>query len=232
MKKQYQHIFFDLDRTLWDFDRNSEITLEEIYRDYQLQSCFGSFLLFKSRFEYHNKKLWVAYYQDRIKKEVLVYRRFYLCLKEAGLDDLELAKEIAQSFIELSPLQTKTFPNTHETLAYLKEEGYQMHIITNGFNEVQGKKLRNCGLNEFFTHIITSEDAGHNKPHPEIFSMALSKSGAKLDESLMIGDDLKTDILGARQFGMDQVFFNPKQVKSDREELLEIQNLLELREIL
>jgi len=96
---KYQHIFFDLDRTLWDFDKNSIKTLEQLYRDFGLKSYFGNFLFFKNRYEYHNKKMWIAYYQNRIEKEVLVYRRFHLTLKEAGLDDIELAKEIAADLL-------------------------------------------------------------------------------------------------------------------------------------
>ncbi|MPQ47604.1 noncanonical pyrimidine nucleotidase, YjjG family [Marinifilum sp. N1E240] len=230
--KKYKHIFFDLDRTLWDFNSNSEITLNQLYRDYQLQLIFGTFLFFKSRFEYHNSKLWNAYYQNRIKKEDLVYRRFYLTLKEAGTDDIDLAKEIAQDFIEISPLQTKTFPYAHETLQYLKEKNYELHIITNGFNEVQGKKLKNSKLDSFFTQVITSEDAGANKPSPKIFEHALKIANATPENSLMIGDDLKTDIAGAKNSKINQIYFNNHKVKHDKKPTFEIFSLKELQDIL
>ena len=230
--KHYNHLFFDLDRTLWDFNSNSEMSLNQIFRDYQLQNIFGSFLFFKSRFEYHNGKLWNAYYQNRIKKEELVYRRFYLTLKESGNDDLDLAKEIAADFIEISPLQTNTFPNTHSTLQTLKDKGYQLHIITNGFNEVQYKKLRNSKLISFFTEIITSEDAGANKPSKQIFEYALNKTCAIPQESIMIGDDLKTDIAGARKAEIDQIYFNSTNNNHQEKPTYEISNLKELINIL
>ncbi|RZT93142.1 putative hydrolase of the HAD superfamily [Ancylomarina subtilis] len=228
---KYQNIFFDLDRTLWDFDKNSEKTLKQLFRDYSLQNTFGNFLFFKSRYEYHNKKLWLAYYQNRIEKEELSYRRFYLTLKEAGLDDLGLAKEIAHDFIDLSPLQTEVFPNTHECLEYLKNKNYQLHIITNGFNEVQGRKLQNSKLEKYFNQIITSENAGANKPHAQIFEYALKQTGAQIEQSIMIGDDLSTDIKGARDMGMDHIYFNPKKANHDEKLTFEIENLKELIDI-
>ena len=229
---KYKHIFFDLDRTLWDFNSNSENSLNQLFRDYQLQSIFGSFLFFKSRFEYHNGKLWNAYYQNRIKKEDLMYKRFYLALKESGTDDLDLAKEIALDFIEISPLQTKIIPNSHETLQYLKEKAYQLHIITNGFNEVQFKKLTNCKLISYFTEIITSENAGANKPSPLIFEYALKNTGATTSNSIMIGDDLKTDIAGARKSKIDQIYFNSHKTKHDNLATYEINDLIEITKIL
>ncbi|WP_372754511.1 YjjG family noncanonical pyrimidine nucleotidase [Labilibaculum sp.] len=231
-KKPYQHIFFDLDRTLWDFNKNSEKSLQQLFRDYQLQSTFGSFLFFKSRYEYHNGKLWNAYYQKRLTKKELMHRRFYLTLKEAGNDDLPMAKEIGQDFIDISPLQTCLFPNTHETLSYLQEKGYQLHIITNGFNEVQFRKLKNSKIDHYFTHIITSEDAGASKPNPQIFDYAFKISGANAENSLMIGDDLSTDIAGAKRVEMDQIYFNPVKAKHQDNPTFEINNLSEIKEIL
>lgn len=229
---KYKHIFFDLDRTLWDFNKNSEASLNQLFRDYQLQSIFGSFLFFKSRYEYHNGKLWNAYYQKRIKKEDLMYRRFYLTLKEAGKNDLDLAKEIAKDFIEISPLQTVTFPNAHQILKYLKTKEYQLYIITNGFNEVQTKKLRNSKLDAYFTEVITSEDAGANKPTTQIFEYAFNKSGAVANNSLLIGDDLSTDIAGAKRMKMDQIYFNPKKINHKDDPTFEINDLLEIKNIL
>ncbi|MGZ2370870.1 YjjG family noncanonical pyrimidine nucleotidase [Ancylomarina sp. YFZ004] len=228
---KYQHIFFDLDRTLWDFDKNSEKTLKQLFRDFGLQNTFGNFLFFKNRYEYHNKKLWVAYYQNRIEKDELSYRRFYLTLKEAGLDDIALSKEIAQDFIELSPLQTEIFPNTHSCLEYLKGKDYRLHIITNGFNEVQGRKLQNSKLDSYFTEVITSENAGANKPHAQIFDFAFNLTGAQVNNSIMIGDDLNTDIKGARDMGMDHIYFNPKKANHKEEPTFEIENLKELIDI-
>lgn len=232
MSKSYQHIFFDLDRTLWDFNKNSEISLNQLFRDYGLQQSFGSFIFFKSRFDYHNGKLWNAYYQNRLKKEELMYRRFYLTLKEAGCDDLELAKEIAADFIDISPLQTSIFPNAHETLSYLRNKGYQLHIITNGFNEVQDRKLSNCDLDQYFTQVITSEDAGANKPSSQIFDYAMNLVDCQPEECIMIGDDLKTDIAGAQKSNIDQIYFNNSRTKHDKSPTYEVSSLLEITNIL
>ncbi len=229
---KYKHLFFDLDRTLWDFDKNTEKTLKELFRDFNLRNTFGDFLFFKARYEYHNKKLWAAYYQDRIKKDELIYRRFYLTLKEAGLDNIVLAKEIAQDFLEFGALQTETFPNTHQSLEYLKSKNYELHIITNGFNGIQELKLKNSKLDSFFNKIITSEDAGANKPHAKIFEFAFKLTGALSTNSIMIGDDLNTDIKGARDIGMDHVFFNPKRANHNETTTYEIENLSELMTIL
>lgn len=232
MTKKYSDIFFDLDRTLWDFNRNSEITLELLFRDYNLQKSFGNFLFFKSRFDYHNAKLWNAYYQNRISKEKLIYHRFYLSLKEAGNDDLELAKIIAQDFLDISPLQTVVFPNTHETLKCLKKKEYQLHIITNGFNEVQYKKLENSNLIDFFTQIITSEDAGANKPSEQIFKYAIEKCQTDYQNCIMIGDDLNTDIKGAQNSNIDQIYFNPKNQKHNAHPTFEVNQLKDIQKLL
>lgn len=161
-----------------------------------------------------------------------MYRRFYLTLKEAGKNDLDLAKEIAKDFIEITPLQTVTFPNAHQILEYLKTKKYQLYIITNGFNEVQAKKLQNSKLDAYFTEVITSEDAGANKPTPQIFEYAFNKSGAVANNSLLIGDDLSTDIAGAKRVKMDQIYFNPHRINHKDEPTFEISDLLEIKNIL
>lgn len=230
--KKYQHLFFDLDRTLWNFNANSQIVLQQLFRDYHLVIHFGSFLFFKSRFEYHNAKLWNIYYRNGITKEKLVYQRFYVTLKEAGCDDLELAKQIANDYIEISPLQTKLFPFTHETLQALTDRGYQLHIITNGFNEVQGRKLKNCKLEPYFNQVITSEDAGANKPSLQIFNYALDICDAKPENSLMIGDDLTTDIAGAANAKIDQVYFNYHQQSHKEKPTYEVTKLIDILKLI
>ncbi|TAJ13762.1 noncanonical pyrimidine nucleotidase, YjjG family [Marinilabiliaceae bacterium JC017] len=230
--KKYSHLFFDLDRTLWDFDRNLEITMEEIFNLFKLSDYFRDYQCFKSIFDHHNVILWRDYFKDLITKDELLYRRFDLCLKEVGVDNLELAKKMSDSFNELNPKQTATFPHAHETLNYLKEKGYQLHIISNGFLEAQRVKLRNSELYSFFTHLITSEAVGYHKPHPAIFASALSKAEAKPEESLMVGDDPERDIEGASNFGIDTVYFNPNQINTTGLQKYEIKDLLELKEIL
>jgi len=207
MKAQkYQHLFFDLDRTLWDFDGNSRITLREIFENRDLQQKLGTdFDGFIRFYKPYNLQLWDQYKQGQIEKAYLSVERFAGSLRHFGLDDVDLATKISKDYLTISPTKTKLFPDALEVLETLKAD-YQMHIITNGFNEVQFVKLENSGLMPFFKNIITSEMIGVQKPKPEIFSYAMAQSDANKEESLMIGDDQDSDIIGAQNAGMDQVF--------------------------
>lgn len=232
MKKNYTDIFFDLDRTLWDFNTNSRLALEIIFDEFELVEFFSNKLFFISRFEYHNSKLWRAYYQERVSKEELIYRRFYLCIKEAGHDNLSLSKEIGQFYLDTSATQTKLIPHTKEILEYLSKKDYKLHIITNGFNEVQHKKLKNSEIYNYFDKIICSEDAGATKPNSKIFTYACQEINQDKKNCIMIGDDITADIKGAINFGMDNIYLNSdyryNKIKPDNEinSLLEIKNLL------
>jgi putative hydrolase of the HAD superfamily len=212
MKKDgYKHIFIDLDKTIWDFESNSKVTFREIFEKHQLRLHGISHLHnFTEAYTRINDMLWGLYRENKIKKEVLNIRRFELTLQEFGIDNLILATQIAEDYITLSPLKTILFPNSREALNYLKA-GYSLHLITNGFEEVQQKKLDVCDLRKYFTTITTSEEAGVKKPETGIFELALEKAGANADESLMIGDDLEVDMAGARLIGMDTLFFNPQR---------------------
>jgi len=225
--KQYKHLFFDLDRTLWDFEKNSIITLRSIFDKRKLDKIFPDFDIFVSTYKAHNERLWDLYKLRKIRKDELRNERFLLTLKDFGIDDPKLAEQIGDDYVELSPMQTVLFPNTIEVLDYLSTK-YKMHIITNGFVEVQYKKLKNCGLEKYFERVTTSEEAKSSKPKPEIFQVALKSVNAKKTESLMIGDDLENDILGAKKFGIDQVFFNPDSEKHSETISFEIKNLNEL----
>jgi len=208
---RYKHIFIDLDKTIWDFESNSLVTFREIFEKYQLKTLGISHLHnFTDVYTHINDMLWASYRENKIKKEVLNIRRFELTLQEFGIDDLILATRIAEDYINLSPLKTILFPHSREALNYLKIH-YLLHIITNGFEEVQQKKLDVCDLRKYFTTITTSEEAGVKKPETGIFELALEKAGAKATESLMIGDDLQVDMAGARLIGMDTLFFNPQR---------------------
>ena len=204
--KNYRHIFFDLDRTLWDFEANSLITLQEIFENRKLAS-FGipDFDIFLKFYKTYNIQLWDLYKQGKIEKEYLSVERFDGTLRHFSIKNEELAQKIAKDYVQISPTKTKLFPFVNEILTYLKEK-YHLHIITNGFNEVQFVKLKNSRLDQFFTKVITSEMIGIQKPNPKIFEYALSEANAASNESIMIGDDQKTDIIGAQNFGMDQVF--------------------------
>lgn len=228
---KYKHLYFDLDRTLWDFETNSKETFRDIFKKYDLDKVFGDFDTFYLTYRKHNEQLWKQYREAKITKEKLRSHRFYLTLQEYGIEDDELAKKIGTDYITMSPQKTTLFPHTHETLAYLKNKGYNMYIITNGFEEVQHTKLRNCDLEKYFSHIITSEMAGCQKPKKEIFEYALSSVNAKKAESIMIGDDLEVDIKGAKGIGMDQVHFNFVKQEHNFPATYKIECLKELEEI-
>ena len=145
-----------------------------------------------------------------ITKERLRVQRFADTLNKFGLNDQKLAEKLAQRYVETSPYQTQLFPGTIPTLQLLKEQGYHLHIITNGFKEVQFIKLENSKIIDFFDVILCSEDVGHNKPHPDIFLEAMSRANTTATNSVMIGDDLRVDVGGAENIGIKGVLFDPK----------------------
>lgn len=229
--KKYKHIFFDLDRTLWDFEKNSLETLEEIYHIFSLDNYFQSFEEFLKIYRKHNIHLWSEYRKGKITKDFLKVERFVLTLNELNINDKDLANQLAQAYVDLSPKKNNLLPFSREIVEHL-HKGYKLHIITNGFKEVQFPKLRNCNLSEYFDVVVTSEEADSQKPQAHIFEYALEKAHASKNESIMIGDDLIADISGAKNFGIDQVFFNPQKVKHKEEITYEIQSLDELKLIL
>lgn len=207
--KTYKHIFIDLDKTIWDFESNTQLTFLEIFEKYNLKSIgikdLDSFYRIYARI---NDQLWALYRENRIIKEKLNIQRFEMTMLEFGIDDLILATHMAEDYVTLSPKKTILFPHSHEALSYLKTK-YYLHIITNGFEELQQQKFDNCDLRKYFTTITTSEEAGVKKPEIRIFELALEKARAKAGESLMIGDDLEVDVAGAQGIGMGTLFFNP-----------------------
>jgi putative hydrolase of the HAD superfamily len=229
--KKYKHLFFDLDGTIWDFETNSIETLNDIYHKYSLKQYFDNFEVFVKTYHKHNDKLWAKYREGKIEKKVLNIQRFLLTTEEAGLTDYEIAKEIAHDYITISPTKKKLFPYAHEILTALQKE-YKLHIITNGFSEVQFLKLENSNLTQYFTEIIISEKVGIMKPAPKIFEHSLNLAGAKKPESIMIGDNLEVDILAAANFGIDQVYFNPGKKPHNENITFEINSLIKLSSII
>lgn len=178
-----------------------------------------------------NDMLWDDYNHQRIQRKDLRARRFPTIFKRLGLPIELRPKEIETEYIALSPTKNKVFDYAHELLDYLSTR-YELHIITNGFDDIQGTKMASSKIDHYFKVIITSETAGFRKPDPRIFQLALDMSGAKVGHSLMIGDNLKADIGGARNFGMDQVFFNPHRKSHTDTVTYEIAELKELIELL
>lgn len=206
---KYKHIFFDLDHTLWDFDANSRYALEELYGLFQLrEKGVSDFNLFYSNYLVHNEKLWARYRNGHIKAEELRWKRMWLTLVDFKVGDEQLARDIGARFLELLPDKNLLFPYTLEILQYLTDKKYGLHLITNGFDQVQHRKLQNSGLDKFFVEVITSESCGSIKPHKEIFDYAFMKAKAQVHESIMIGDSMEADIQGAINAGIDQIYAN------------------------
>ena len=230
--KSYKDIFFDLDRTLWDFDAAAEVAFERIYDQYHLKERG-----IPSAHEFHevyhplNEKLWELYRVDKITKEDLNRTRFQKPLEHYGIHDIELADHLSEDYVYWSPRIVRLVPGTMELLQYLKPK-YHLHLITNGFQEVQHTKLSGAGLEPYFETLTVSEEVGVKKPNPEIFRYALQKAGASAEESLMIGDEMAVDIDGARAAGMDTLFFNPTGTETAGERTYEVRALLDIKQLL
>jgi len=206
---KYRHLFFDLDHTLWDFEANAQATLSELYSSLQLRERgVHDFELFYRNYLAHNDKLWERYRNGYIKQEELRVKRMWLSLLDFKIADDKLADEMNVRFLDLLPTRTLLFPYTKEILQYLVDRNYTLHLLTNGFEKTQHSKLKYSGLTMYFREVITSEASNSLKPHKEIFEYAFHKTGAKPEESIMIGDTIDVDILGAVNAGIDQVHVN------------------------
>jgi putative hydrolase of the HAD superfamily len=230
--KQYKHLFFDLDHTLWDFEKNAEETILHLYDTYQLNQ-FGKFTStdFYKKYSYINHRMWRQYHEGKITQQELRVQRFALTLTKLGLEPNQVPEGLHEAFTTICPTKTAVFPFTHETLTYLKNK-YVLHIITNGFKDVQAIKLAAANLGQYFSEVITSESVGCTKPDKRIFQHALECAGVMPAQCLMIGDSLEADILGAKNAGIDQVFFNPERKRHAQQVTYEISCLRELQHIL
>ena len=231
VSKKYKHIFFDLDRTLWDFDAAAEVAFERIYEKYNLKK-----LGIPNAHEFHevyhplNERLWELYRADKITKDYLNRTRFVLPLEHYGIHDTDLADHLSEDYVYWSPRIVRLVPGTKELLEYLRPK-YHLHLITNGFQEVQHTKLSGSGLEPYFETLTVSEEVGVKKPNPEIFYYALRKAHATAEESLMIGDEMAVDIDGARAAGIDQLFFNPNKEPVEGGRTYEVHELLQVMEL-
>lgn len=229
---KYRHLFFDLDHTLWDFEANARVTLLELYQNMQLEKRgVNDFDLFHKNYLAHNEKLWERYRNGYIKQEELRMKRMWLALLDFKIADELLAKEMSIRFLDLLPTRTILFPYTMEILQYLTNKKYELHLITNGFEKTQHSKLKYSGLDKYFKEVITSEASSSLKPNKEIFDFAFKRTGAKPTESIMLGDSIDVDILGAMKAGIDQVFINHLNVSIDIKPTYVVSSLKELEKI-
>lgn len=225
MKK---HIFFDLDHTIWDFDKNAAETLLELYRHYKLDELgLHSADEFILNYTLNNHALWADYHLGKITKEHLRAERFKRTFVQMGIVPALVPLQFEEDYVRLSPTKTNLFEGSIKVLEYLQER-YELHIITNGFKETTITKMNRSGLNPYFKNIIISEDVGFNKPHRAVFQYALDQAKATPAESIMIGDSLEADIYGALHFGMEAIYFNPLKKEKPADVPREIYHLEEL----
>jgi len=227
--KKYQHIFFDLDHTLWDFERNSNETLQELHQSY-LDAEQIPLDAFIEVFHRINAQLWHLHDTFQISAQELRESRFQLIFKAFDFHQPTLAQAFGETYLAQTPYKSHLLPKAKEVVEYLYAK-YPLHIITNGFPDIQRIKMQSGGILGYFREIVTSAEAGCKKPETGIFTYLLHKLDTQAQDCIMIGDNLLTDIAGAKQAGIDAVFYNPKQ-NTSQTDTLEIACLGELMDIL
>jgi putative hydrolase of the HAD superfamily len=228
--KTYKHLFFDLDNTLWDFKANAREAFHGIFSRLGLLERMD-FDRFLNTYEKHNEYLWTEYRKGKMKKDHLRTERMILTFQEMGIDDPDLPQITGDLYIQEAPQKANLFPGVHETLKYLGER-YKMYILTNGFSEVQLRKINSSNLQTYFTKVFMAEMVGYQKPDRRFFEYAIKSVHAHKNECLMIGDDPEADIRGAYHAGIDQVYFNTGNKPCAIEPTWVIDSMAALRDIL
>ena len=208
----FQHkkaIFFDLDHTIWDFDRNAEETLHDLYYQYKFDDLFQQkeSSNFIETYTLNNHRLWDLYHHGKIDKATLRKARFEDTFSQMGVDPQLFPTAFEEEYLAICPTKTNLFPHAYETLDYLKDK-YALHLISNGFKEACEKKLTHSKLYPYFETVVISEIVGYNKPNPLIFEYALNNGNCAKEQAIMIGDNIDADVRGAQNFGMDAIYFN------------------------
>lgn len=230
--KKYRNLFIDLDDTLYDFGAAARESFNETYNRLGYPRYFDSFEEYMQIYSPYNLELWAQYGRGEISKEELNRRRFNYPLEQKGVYDKELAAQFQDISLKLIPTKDKLIPYAKELLEYLSPK-YNLYILSNGFQELQEHKMQTSGIRHYFKELILSDHIGINKPRRELFEYALKTTNSKLEESIMIGDMFETDIAGAANIGMQQIFFNPKRLTGlPFAPTYEVNSLLQIKEIL
>ncbi|WP_160138018.1 YjjG family noncanonical pyrimidine nucleotidase [Chryseobacterium sp. c4a] len=228
-----QHVFFDLDNTLWDHRRNAYLTIKDLFVKQEIASKYNiDFEAFHAVYHDINEELWEKIRDGIIGKEYLREHRFYDSFLHFGVDDKELANYFEENFLDNIVSHNELVEGAEDVLQYLKSKNYKLHIISNGFQEVTERKCTLSGIAHYFETITSADAVGVRKPNPKIFEYSLGLSEAKKEESIMIGDDWIADALGGRDFGMKAIFFDV--YKEDKKEtgLNAITHLQQIKEYL
>lgn len=229
--KNIKHIFFDLDNTLWDFEKNSREALLHLFLEHNIQEkCKVDFNTFITKYEEINHELWHLYSLLQTTKEELRYQRFHKTFLHFNHDNLPLSYQWADDYLKISPYKTHLIDGAMDVLLHLKEK-YKLHIITNGFKEVQHIKLDCCNLKPFFDHIIISEEHGFNKPDHKIFDLAQNLTNSQFHECVMIGDNYDADILGALNAQWKAIYLSNIQKENTDTNFFQINKLIQLKEV-
>jgi putative hydrolase of the HAD superfamily len=229
MFSSIKHIFFDLDDTLWDFEKNSSAVIKDLFHEYELALKLKTdFDTFHQSYKEINNNLWRSYHRKEIDKQFLRNNRFHLAFQKFSYNNFEENLLITELYLERSPFGKHLKDGCLETLSYLATK-YQLHLITNGFKEVQHIKLNNCGLKSYFKHIIISEEHNLTKPDVKIFRLAESLVNSGKEHCLMVGDNYESDIEGAANAGWKSVYYSNAKTE---QKTYTINHLLALKEIL
>lgn len=233
--RHYKTLFIDLDNTLYDFSGNSREAYIAVYNLLDYDRWFRSFEHYYEIYEEYNLRLWALYAEGKITKEHLNAERYSHPLRVVGAPDPEaIGAQFWDEAMKRLPLGSRLMPHAKEILTYLRPK-YKMYILSNGFTELQSRKMQSAGIAHYFDGMILSEDIGVNKPNPAIFTHALQVAESTAEESLMIGDNYEVDIEGAQRVGINQVFYNISKKDLNPEHpqpTFTITSLLELKEIL
>jgi putative hydrolase of the HAD superfamily len=231
LNKKYQHIFFDLDHTLWDYEKNAEATLSELFQHYNIANYGINFIDFLERCSENNKNVWDLYRKNIIDRDALRVKRFKDTFSDLGIDDKYFPSDLPDKFLQICPQHTHLVDGAKDTLDYLAGK-YKIHILTNGFEETQHRKLTNCKIDIYFDSVITADSSGAKKPEKKIFDFALAENKALAEHSIMIGDEFEFDVVGAKNAGIDQVYYNPESKTHESAPTYAIKHLIELTRIL
>ncbi len=229
-----KHIFFDLDNTLWDFIKNSEITLKKLYEEFRVEEKHHvSFSVWHAHYYAINEQLWTEYRDHKITKKQLKDIRFKSAFQKVGIHDTTIPQAFEKVYLNHLPKSNLLREGAREILEYLSNQNkYQLHIITNGFKEVSLNKIKGAYIDHYFNAVVSAEDVNTRKPDPKVFEYALNLAKASKEESIIIGDDYIADIIGGLDFGIQAIFYNilGREVKNNN--FIEIKHLNEVKKYL